>query len=225
MVFALVVAVALGLFGASGGFFATELPASHNTNIDITETEDGLFIDYDGPPADDGTIIVRGPDGNESDVTPPPDPDGKTAALELIQEYAETDGDSEQPEVETYDDLGVVGVDEDLLDDVNDAIAEEDASDLQTREDVQDVVDRILDEDDNDDTEETESPPYEGEVCDAFGDDIEGEEVEVIYEDDDGQELLETIEVPEGACSSDTPNDDDPDGDAGGTGEVGITLE
>lgn len=214
LIIVMVLAVAAGTLILSGALFGADSVSSHDAEINLAQTPDGLFINYGGPPPDDDdTIIIRGPQGTELPFDFSSGPTcGADGVDPTIEEYAATDGSSETPTPEDYEATGVVGVDGENVGSINGAIANVRADGADTCGEVQEIVDDIT----------GGTPPSDTELCNALGDDIEGETVDVIYSTEDGEEILGSVEIAEGACT--VPGNSTNSSSAEGDGEVDVVI-
>lgn len=71
-------------------------------------------------------------------------PTDKERAIALLSAYAESDGNSESPTLETYAKAGIVGVTAENIEEINAQIANNDASHTDTQSEIQRIVDDYL---------------------------------------------------------------------------------
>jgi len=143
-----------GVLGGADDRFNPDSPSRVNTNLSLVFGNNSTFIDYDGPPTDDGNLVVDPPNGSDEPI------DG-------------TDPDDDYPDRNT-------------------------------------------------------------DLCEVYGEDIEGTTITVKYITDSGETIVEEITVPEGAC---TNGEGEPDGETGsgggsdsetnasGSGGIGVVIE
>jgi len=123
--------LALGLtfFTACGGGSSTE-----TASVDATVTTT----------TDDGTTTTDASGTATVTTTPAPATiDTKTRALNIITEYAQTNGMSAVPVAQTYAYAGVVGVGADNVNEFNVVVAGQAASEVDTTEELQVLIDAL----------------------------------------------------------------------------------
>jgi hypothetical protein len=143
-----------GVLGGADDMYTPDTPSRVNTNLSLVFGNNSTFIDYEGPPTDDGELVVDPPNGSDEPI------DG-------------SDPDDDYPDRDT-------------------------------------------------------------DLCEVYGDDIEGTTITVKYITDSGETIVEEITVPEGACTDgEGPPDSGPgsgggsdsETNASGSGGIGVVIE
>lgn len=122
-------ATSIMVFSACGGGGSTKTASVDAT---VTTTDDSNTTTTD--------VSATG----TTTTTPAPETiDTKTRALNIITEYAQTNGGSAVPAAQTYAYAGVVGVGTDNVTEFNVVVAGEDASEVDTTEELQILLDAL----------------------------------------------------------------------------------